>query len=627
MDDGFTRKAARHPALLCTVLLLIGMGCAKRPVDLEREYAKTLAPKRLEPAPPPEPTSAPRRVLRVRVYADVDYRAQVLHWERGIASQLQRASDVVREPLGVVFELESTRPWQRTGREDSLGAPLTQLEALDPGEDVDLVIGLVSALPAFTTSHHQLGYARIFGRHCVLRGMENPEEHQQLMALFTHLPAAERDTLYKERKLHKETSVLLHEWAHTLGAFHVGDSRWMMSSTYDVSQAAFAPQTVQLLATSLGHLPGGRRELAAQQAWARELKALLASTDWPAWDGPDKDYVASWAERVLASTALLAPDGTEPPLPPVDRQRFSEVLSLEKQGRVEMAAQAMEPLAERHPRHEQVQTLACYLAVRTAPALPSTRERCEAADTRFPTQPALPMNLALLHLQAGRHAEAQAALLKARERVEAQAAQDAGVWGDLAGLFQGASCVTWAEQAAARAPGTEAAGRVLAWASRTRRWVGLPADLERTGVAPEREGELVRSVRDIEDRLHRGELEKGRVGIATLARAFPRAPSVSVVQCELHLLSGRLGPARTACQKALAAYEESVQAHLLLGVLAANTRAGKEARAHLERAIALEPAQEDAWRMLARQYRAAGRSEDLRGLKERYRARFSRDLP
>lgn len=606
--------------MLSLLLLLAGLACVKRPVDYEREYARSLAPKRLETS---APAAGPVRKLRVRVYADADYRGQTLRWERGIEAQLQRASDVVRGPLAVEFEVDSLRAWERRGAQQDLDSSLQQLEALDAGEDVDLVIGLLSALPVFSASQHELGKARMLGRHCVLRGMESPEEHRQLMALLSHLPDAERDALYRDRKLHKETSVLLHEWAHTLGAFHVQDSRWMMSSGYETAQAAFAPRTVELLAVSLRHLPQGRRSTEAQQAWARELKELLSTTVWPEWEGPDKQWVLGWTERALAGNVPLGPE-TAPPLGAVDRQRLDEVAALERQGRHEMAAQMLEPLAQRHPRDERVQVMACYLATRIAPKLPATRERCEATAARFPHQPSLLMNLALAQLQSGSPAEAQATLVKVRERLEAQPSVDAGLWADLAGFFQGASCVTWAEQVAAKAAGTERAGQVLAWATRTRRWKALPVDAALSGVAVEREGDFIREAVEVEGQLERGALEPARSRLARLSREFPRAALPQVLQCELNLRSGRQAPARAACRQAVALHEEAVQAHLLLGLMASGVSA--EGRAHLERAIALEPELPEAWRILADQYRAAGLLKELRSLQERYRGQFSREL-
>jgi tetratricopeptide (TPR) repeat protein len=607
------------------VLLVLGaVGCVKRPVDYEREYARTLAPKKLEGSTS-APPSGPRRTLRVRVYADADYRAQVLRWDRSIEAQLRRASAVVEGSLGVVFEVDSAKHWERPGSSENLDVALNQLEALDPGEDVDLVIGLVSALPIFSATHHELGRARVFGRHCVLRGMENPQEAQALIAMFKHLPDAEREALYRERKLHKETSVLLHEWAHTLGAFHVQDSQWMMHPGYDSSQAAFAPRTLGLLGLSLRHVPRARRSLEAQQDWARELKAMLSATVWPDWEGPDKAWVLEWTEHVLAGKVPLGRE-RETPLAPADARRLDEVFALDKEGRVEVAAQQLEPLARRYPLDERVQVMACYLAVRTAPKLPATRERCESTVSRFPNQHPVLMNLAALHFQAGNTAEGQAYLLEARERLESKPETPPEHWAHLAELFRNASCVTWAEQAAAKAPGTQEATQVLAWATQTRRWKALPPEPERSGVGAEREGDFIRAVKALESRMDQGGMGQVRAQLAALSRDYPRAPMVQVLQCELHLQTGQVGPARTACRKALALHEESVQAHFILGWLAANARTGEEARKHFERVIDLEPTHSEAWKMLAEQYRSAGKARELKDLQERYRARFSREL-
>ncbi|XXF79784.1 hypothetical protein P2318_08495 [Myxococcaceae bacterium GXIMD 01537] len=610
--------------LLCWLLILPGLACVKRPVDYEREHARSLAPRQVEASATAAP-EAPRRMLRVRVYADADYRRQVLRWEQGIGVQLRRASEVVQGSLGVAFELESVRPWERPSAGPELDTALKQLEVLDAGEDVDLVIGLVSALPVFSASQHELGKARMFGRHCVLRGMENPEEHLQLEALFKHLPDGERDALYRDRKLHKETSVLLHEWAHTLGAFHVRNTHWMMSAGYEPSQSAFAPQTLQLLGVSLRHVPDGRRGGEAQRAWARELKATLSSLSGPDWEGPERDSVSAFLDRVLAGEAVLTEEGP-PPLSPEDRQRLDEVLALDRQGRVELAAQLLEPLAQRRLLDERVQVMACYLATRVSPKLPSTRERCEATAARFPQQPAPLMNLAVLHLNSGTPAEAQPYLLRVRQQLEARPAVDAAQWSDLASLFQSASCVTWAEQAAAKAPGAQGTDEVLAWAQRTRRWTGLPEDSTRSGVPVEREGDFVRATQEVQSLLEKGAAAQARTRLTRLSKDFPRASGTRVLQCELALVSGQPAPARALCREAVAAHDEAVQAHLYLAVIASRTAAGGDARKHLERVVDLAPEFTDAWRMLAEQYRAAGQTQPLQELRERYRARFSREL-
>ncbi|NBD12057.1 tetratricopeptide repeat protein [Corallococcus silvisoli] len=559
----------------------------------------------MSPAAAPTAAALPGRALRVRVYADADHRARVLHWERGFAAWLQRASEAVREPLGVTFELESARAWDRRGSNGPLEPVVDALEAADAGEDVDLVVGLVAAPPAFSDSQHELGFARVLGRHCVLRGID------------AGLPVEARQRL--------EVSALLHEWAHTWGAPHVRDGRGWMSPKYDAAHEGFDARTLALLDAGRRHLPGARVELAAQKAWARELRAAVEGMSGPAWEGPERDFLLEWTDRVRAASVVLGPEGTPRSLTPLERQRLAEVIALEKAGRVEVAAEVMEPLAVRHPHDERVQLLACYLAVRLTPGAEATRQRCERAAARFPSEPSLRMNVALLHLHAGRFDEARDSLLAARRNLEARTDVEPVQWADLAGLFLRAHCVTWAEQTANRAPGLAASSAVLEQAALLRRQVALrPHGDAPPTVDPMREGFLVRSVIDIEALLHAGASGPARERITALAREFPETPSVMLVQCELHLLQGRLGAARTACERVLAFREDAVQAHLLLGVLATNTRAHARARAHLERVIALEPSRTEAWHLLAREYRG---TRLLRPLQTRYREQFARDLP
>ncbi|RKH55679.1 hypothetical protein D7W81_35750 [Corallococcus aberystwythensis] len=463
----------------------------------------------------------------------------------------------------------------------------------------------MAAPASFSGAQHELGFARVLGRHCVLRGMGG------------ELPVEARQRL--------EVAVLLHEWAHTLGALHVRDGRGWMSPKYDADQTGFDARTLALLGAGLRHLPGARVELEAQKEWARQLRGAVEAMTGPAWAGAERDFLLEWTERVRTSGVVLGPEGTPRSLTPLERQRLAEVIALEKAGRPEVAAEALEPLAVRHPQDERVQLLACYLAVHLTPGLDATRERCERAIARFPDEPSLRMNVALLHLHAGRFDEARDSLVAARRNLEARAEVEPAQWADLAGLFLRAHCVTWAEETAARAPGLSASAAVLEQAARLRRQVALPVRSEPGGSPPpDLEPALVRAVSDVEALLHAGSSGRARERIAALALAFPASPSVALLQCELHLLQGRLGSARTACERVLAFREDAVQAHLLLGVLATNTRAHARARKHLERVIALEPSRTEAWHLLAREYRG---TRQLRLLQARYREQFARDLP
>lgn len=616
---------APRGALLALWVCVAGLSCVKRPVDYAREHARTLAPAKLESSAR-TPASAVRKI-RVRVYADADYREQVLRWRSNVVSQLQRASAVVRGPLGVVFELESTREWAHRGVEGELEKSLAALELADPGEDVDLVVGFVSALKFFSSSHDELGMARMFGRHCVLREMGNPEEVRAIMEALIHLPADERQTLYQERKMHKETSVFLHEWAHTLGAFHVRSSRWMMFPTYSPHQAEFTSQTRALLETSLRHASTGRRDEAGARAWATELGALLDSTTSSDWEGPDKEAVVRWLGLVREGKAQLVVRQPKTTLSPEDQRRFDAILALQQEGRFEVAAQQMEPLARRYPEDARLQGVACQLDTRVAPKLPATREKCAAIAERFPDQIAALFQLAIMDLHQEHPLEAQGQLVRALQRMEVNPGTPPEVWGELAALFKLTSSLTWAEQAVSKAGTGSRPETLRTWARQTRRWMALPAEVSVSGVAVEREGELIRAAKDVEAHLDQGQTSKAQTRLAWLKREFPRAAVQHVLDCEVHLRAERTRPARAACLRAVAEHEEAVQAHFLLGWMASTSGPREEARTHLERVVALEPQHKEAWRLLAEQYRAEGREEALRTLQGQYREHFAQELP
>src|SRR5205823_5348947 len=103
--------------------------------------------------------SAEPRVIRVRVYADRDYRTLVLRWQTHLRDQLRRINGVVDPVFAVRFELESAREWDRSHAGVRLDPMLAELEALDPAREVDLVVGLVTPLQGVATTMHQVGTA------------------------------------------------------------------------------------------------------------------------------------------------------------------------------------------------------------------------------------------------------------------------------------------------------------------------------------------------------------------------------------------------------------------------------------------------------------------------------------
>src|SRR4051794_20166759 len=101
-------------------LLILSLACVKTPADLDREYAQSLRPKSLTPAPAPTAKGAESiapsvalRPLRVRVYADEEFRTQNLHWREKTEALFSAANRVIEPQLGVRFVAADLVAWDR----------------------------------------------------------------------------------------------------------------------------------------------------------------------------------------------------------------------------------------------------------------------------------------------------------------------------------------------------------------------------------------------------------------------------------------------------------------------------------------------------------------------------------
>ena len=254
----------------------------KTPAGHERDAARHLLPGLFDLLPAPG-RPAEMRVVSLRIYADDDYRT-LLSWQKRLRAQIERINAVVEPVFAVHFEIESVNDWKRSHRGMALDPILGELQALDPAREVSCVIGLVTPMRGVTTSAHQVGDAALLSRHFVLRGMDDEQEILALDREFTLLDPAERQSVYAQRKAHKEVVVFLHEWGHTLGLLHHDDPAIIMNPAYSAHQAAFSP-----FEQSQINLVLGRRFERPAEAYP-ELAALESFlADVPSDEGSDKD--------------------------------------------------------------------------------------------------------------------------------------------------------------------------------------------------------------------------------------------------------------------------------------------------------------------------------------------------
>jgi hypothetical protein len=250
------------------------------------------------------------RRLRLRVHADDDYRSQNLNWRTHVDKLAARASEQLSS-YNVAFAVSEARDWPRRSARD-LEDDLAALRTHDSGEGVDLVVGLVTALPTFTSSVHHLGMADVLGKHLVLRGTDDAVEFDALTTSGLMLSREEKTELYYERKRHRQASVFIHEVGHTVGAMHSDAPDELMRPVYNVKAAEFSVGNAVIMQLRLAH-----REVesdASRRAWHESLVAELRRRSKPS---DDERRMMEWLTASLAAmptaTEASAPETPETP--------------------------------------------------------------------------------------------------------------------------------------------------------------------------------------------------------------------------------------------------------------------------------------------------------------------------
>jgi len=593
-------------------LLLLSLAC-RTPEDMQRDYAKKLAPAKFDRSSAQEVSFLPRRTYRVRVYADDTYRSQTLRWEERVRRQLARATEVSSRRFNVTFELVEAKPWSSTAPpSEPLNGLLEKLEALDKGQDVDLVLGYTSSLPVFTATLDQLGVARVLGRHAVLRGMESPAEDRALRETLPDLPEREREALYLQRRTHKETVVLLHEWGHTLGAHHTPAG--VMNETYDRKESFFTEDSVAVMAIGLAQKAEGLDDPEVRAAWAKDITAWLATDAGKALDEGARKYLAGLA---AASAVEL-----EAVLGRADREQMTRAIQQDHAGLYAEALETLRPLLERHPKQPRLNAVACQVHIHAGTSDDAAWTLCRRAAELDPQGPSSALFVADM-AERRKDPSAPEALARARAALEQMKSAPLDHWLYLAGLHRQRQEVTLAESALARAGEVRGVAEVRDWTLRTRHWVGLVPG----SVPPERESAYVGEFRQAQLELEQGKYARARERIDALDKGFTGAVGALTLRCELKVRQGGGSRSLEECRRALERYAESVHASYLIGVVMSTQRAWADAKPALERVVELDPTISDVWQLLAEAYRATRDAPAAAALKERYQKVFGKPAP
>ncbi len=202
----------------------------------------------------------------------------------------------------------------------------------------------------------------------------------------------------------------------------------------------------------------------------------------------------------------------------------------------------------------------------------------------------------------------------------------AATWAQLAALAAALGAVSAAEDALARAGRDADTTKLAAQLESTRCQIALPVAGAKIGVPPDKEPAYVAGFWAV---LASADAEPaaGRTKLASLATAFPEAPGVDVLTCDLELRAKHTAAGIKRCEAALAKFPTAIRAHYLLGLTAARARKDVVAEQHLRRAILLDPADPAAWSLLAQIYRSNRDKRRLTDLANQHQTLLSSPLP
>jgi hypothetical protein len=324
--------------------------------------------------------------MRVRAFARREHAAQIVNWQERFEETVQHANRVLEPALGIQLEVMPGAAWAAAGEAEELQSLLEALQSAQRDDEADWIVGLAGALSRLEPSFHQLGMARVGGRHMVLRAPNDALEYDAIQRALPDLGEDERSALYRSRRAHQAAAVFVHELGHALGAVHVRTKTDLMYPFYSIEMASLAEPVADLMRVSLRHLavPPAQRE---QSLLARSLLDALAQSRAP-WVSEEKAELEAYLRQLASSNTALAspvsatlvsasaphPEAESAPpsaaasgaiesLPEAERAMYYKVLQHKQAGRVEEAWAEGQPLFDAFSDNYAIAELRCQPAM------------------------------------------------------------------------------------------------------------------------------------------------------------------------------------------------------------------------------------------------------------------------
>ncbi|MEO8549857.1 MAG: hypothetical protein ABI678_07780 [Kofleriaceae bacterium] len=583
-----------------------------------------------------KPKTGDPRPVHVVVYADTGVRA-LPHWREELTDQLDYAAQLLSPMLGVRLQVDAIRDWTHAGTDPREGLRALA-DAVVKGEDVTWTIGYIAPGEAAQKAIEELGAADVLGRLVVVRSWAEKPETDALSVTLPDLDPAARTEVIAAHERHKQTVVLLHMLARTLGAIDEADPSWIQHPLYSSKQSTFSERNRDLMQLAID------ARLAEHQdpQLAHDLLEAIEKNEWGGWVPNSHDEIVTTLRKVIdaAKAGKTAAD-----VPTAAYEQFDRVRELAKRGDITRALAELENLMGVYPGNAAMQEQKCELmlakpAATTGKPVPgkapeylgvtekATRQACTRASELAPGDPTphLAVGEALVHLPKRDVAGARVELVEAAAKIANLKTGQPEAWNRLVAIYAGINALTWTEEAiaAGKLENHPAAAEV----AQSRARYGVPKQAK--FVKPEDESALVTATREAVGQIGAGKLADGERTLATAEKRWANAPGLAAMRCDLAFRQNNVDAARAACNRALASDPDESWALYLGGVLAlkdtsaAGTKAGIT---KLKRAIAVDPALAQAWRALGKAYDRAGDTAAHDELAKWYQAKFQQVLP
>lgn len=346
------------------------------------------------------PRAAALQHQRIVAFATPQHAAEIVNWQARFREAVDRANQVLGPVLGLELEAVAGGSWRPEQDGEHLEPLLAELERTHGDVQAQWVVGLVGSLTRLEPAFHEIGVSRVHGKYMVIRAANDALEFDAIEHSFTELGTEERAALYRSRRAHQASAVLIHELGHCLGAVHVSTPTDLMHSIYDSSMSGLDDAVVRVLRISLEE-----RGLPAEQRSPAHLAAALenAFAVEPApWDPQEKAEMLAYLAQLHAAPAparatassvgtgalplTLQPDLSKTggaqlglaELSEADRALYDLVVADKSAGRLDRAWAAGQPLFQGHSDVRPIAELRCQLAMDQKFDWSQTQQECAA---------------------------------------------------------------------------------------------------------------------------------------------------------------------------------------------------------------------------------------------------------